>query len=139
MNNSIDKLTADIIIENQEGAIVLIRRKNEPFKGMWALPGGKLEGNETIEQTAIREAKEETGLDIRIIQLVGVYSKPNRDPRGRYVSIVYSACSVGGKLRASSDAKEIMETKEFGKVELAFDHNKIIEDYLKTKLCPNRY
>jgi ADP-ribose pyrophosphatase YjhB (NUDIX family) len=72
----------------EKGKILLIKRGNEPFKDMWALPGGRLENNETTEECAIREMKEETGLQVKIIKLIGVYSDPKRDPRG-IVSVAY--------------------------------------------------
>ena len=127
------KLTADIIIEFDDGSIILIKRGHAPFQGEWAIPGGKMDGDESIEETAIREAKEETGLDVSLTRIVGVYSKADRDPRGRFVSVVYVAKAIGGILKASSDAKEFIKTKEFTKLKLAFDHSKIIADYLKSK------
>lgn len=127
------KLTADIIIEFNDGNIVLIKRGHSPFKGQWAIPGGKLEGNETIQETAIREAKEETGLDIELKKIIGVYSKAGRDPRGRFVSVVFTAIPIGGFLKASSDAKEFLKTSEFLKLDLAFDHNQILTDYVNSK------
>ncbi len=125
-------LTADVIITYDDGSIVLIKRGTEPFKGKWALPGGRLDGNETLEETAIREAKEETGLDVQLNNIVGVYSDPNRDPRGRYVSAVFTATPVSGELHASSDAAEYLRTKDFTTLDLAFDHDKVIADYLET-------
>lgn len=119
-------LTVDALII-YEGKIVLIRRRNPPFKGLYALPGGFVEVGETVEQAAIREAREETGLDIRLIKLLGVYSDPSRDPRGHAVSLCYLALG-SGNLKAGSDAKE---TRLFSLGEiprLAFDHNKIIEN-----------
>ncbi len=119
-------LTVDaVIIYN--GKIVLVRRKNPPFKDQFALPGGFVEIGETVEKAAIREAKEETGLDIEIIKLLGVYSDPKRDLRGHTVSVCYLARG-SGNLKAGSDAKD---TGLFGIdeiPELAFDHNKIIEN-----------
>ena len=126
-------LVADIIIEYKDGSIVLARRGSKPWKGHWALPGGKLEGKETIEKTAIREAKEETGLDVKIIKVLGVYSDPKRDPRGRYVSVVFLAKPKKGKLKAGSDAVEILKTKDPQKMKLAADHNQIIRHYLAQK------
>lgn len=119
-------LTVDALII-YEGKIVLIRRKNPPFKGLYALPGGFVEVGETVEQAAIREAKEETGLDIRLIKLLGVYSDPSRDPRGHTVSVCYLAIG-SGNLKAGSDAKDtgLFSPNEIPK--LAFDHNKIIEN-----------
>ncbi len=119
-------LTVDSIIIYKR-KIVLVRRKNPPFKDQFALPGGFVEIGETVEKAAIRESNEETGLDIEIIKLIGVYSDPKRDPRGHTVSVCYLA-KGSGNLKAGSDAKE---TGLFGLneiPELAFDHNKIIEN-----------
>ncbi len=119
-------LTVDALIIYEE-KIVLIRRKNPPFKDLYALPGGFVEVGETVEQAAMREAKEETGLDIRLIKLLGVYSDPSRDPRGHTVSVCYLAVG-SGNLKAGSDAKDtgLFSPNEMPK--LAFDHNKIIEN-----------
>jgi 8-oxo-dGTP diphosphatase len=119
-------LTVDALIIF-DTKIVLVKRKNPPFKDHFALPGGFVEIGETIELAVVREAKEETGLDIEIVRFLGVYSDPSRDPRGHTVSICYLA-KGRGKLKAGSDAKE---TGLFGLneiPELAFDHNKIIEN-----------
>ncbi|MEP7168617.1 MAG: NUDIX hydrolase [Bacteroidota bacterium] len=97
------------------------------------LPGGIMDDGETIEQTAVREAKEETGLDVELTRLIGVYSKPGRDPRGRTVTITYAAKVIGGFLKADSDAKEILRTKDYAKMKLAFDHNEMIEDFFERK------
>ena len=125
-------ITADIIIQFDDGRIVFIKRLNEPFKNMWALPGGIMDPAETIEQAAMREAKEETGLDIQLQKLVGVFSKPGRDPRGRTVSILFLATVTGGKLKAGSDAKDIMCTKDYMNIQLAFDHNEMIAAWQKS-------
>jgi len=120
-------LTVDAIIP-YEGRIVLIKRKNEPFKDFYALPGGIVEYGETVEEALKREVKEETGLDVEVKRLVGVYSSPERDPRGHFVSICFLAIPKGGELRAMSDAREIA-LFELDKIpRLAFDHNKMIED-----------
>jgi 8-oxo-dGTP diphosphatase len=126
-------LAADIIIEYDDNSIVLIKRANEPFKDMWALPGGIMDDGETIEQAAVREAKEETGLDVQLTHLVGVYSKPGRDPRGRTVTVNYAAKVTGGILKANDDAKEVLRTKDYAKMKLAFDHNEMIEDFIKQR------
>lgn len=126
-------LAADIIIEYGDNSIVLIKRANEPFKDKWALPGGIMDEGETIEQTAVREAKEETGLDVQLTRLVGVYSKPGRDPRGRTATVTYAAKVTGGILKADDDAKEILRTKDYANMKLAFDHNEMIEDFIKQK------
>jgi len=107
--------------------LVLIKRKNPPFQGFFALPGGFVEVGETVESATVREAREETGLDIELIKLLGVYSDPSRDPRGHTVSICYLARG-SGKLKAGSDAKDI-ELFDMNEIpRLAFDHNKIIEN-----------
>jgi len=123
-------LTVDAIIPYQ-GKIVVIRRRNEPFKGYYALPGGIVEYGETVEEAVLREVKEETGLDVEIHKLVGVYSDPGRDPRGHFVSICFITIPVGGELKAGSDAKDIALFSLDNIPKLAFDHNKMIEDAKK--------
>ena len=131
----IEKATvaADIIISFEDGSIILIKRANEPFKDHWALPGGIMDPGETIRQTAVREAKEETGLDIELVGLINVYSEPGRDPRGRTISVLFGAIVVGGLLKEDTDAKEVLRTKDFLKMDLAFDHNEMIKDFIKWK------
>ncbi len=119
-------LTVDALIIF-EGKLVLIRRRNPPFKNHFALPGGFVEVGETVEEAVVREAKEETGLDIEIIKLLDVYSDPLRDPRGHTVSVCYLA-KGRGNLKAGSDAKDIGLFGLDEMPELAFDHNKIIEN-----------
>jgi len=123
-------LTVDAVIPYQ-GKIVVIRRKNEPFKGYYALPGGIVEYGETVEEAVLREVKEETGLDVEIHKLVGVYSDPRRDPRGHFVSICFITIPIGGELKAGSDAKDIALFSLDNIPKLAFDHNKMIEDAKK--------
>ena len=132
------RLAADIIIEFPDGEIVLVRRGVEPFKGTWALPGGGVEIGERVEEAAIREAKEETGLDIRLEGLVGVYSDPDRDPRGHTVSIVYHAMPIGGIFRADTDASEVLKTAPNLNLLLAFDHSRILADWMATRLRKGR-
>ncbi len=121
-------LAVDVIIEYPNREVVLVRRGVEPFKGMWALPGGRVEVGETVEAAAIREAREETGLEIQLSRLVGVYSDPQRDPRGHVVSIVFHARPIGGSLAADTDAAEVTKTADFLKTRLAFDHRLMLED-----------
>jgi len=124
--------TADIIIE-REKEILLIKRKHEPFKDKWALPGGHLDyGLETLEHAASRELQEETGLITpeNQLQLFGVYSAPNRDPRGHYITHVYIAKTIKGTIKPGDDAKDTRFFPLENLPELAFDHNKILKDYL---------
>ena len=125
-------LTVDTVII-QNNSVVLVKRKNPPFKGSWALPGGFVEYGETVETAAIRETKEETGLDIELNGIVGVYSDPHRDPRGHIISVCFLGNKIGGKLVADTDAADVqcMEIDEISKIELAFDHHNILEDAFK--------
>lgn len=117
----------DVLIKFK-GGVVLVKRRSEPFKGMWALPGGFVEYGERVEEAARREAKEETGLEVGPVKLLGVYSDPERDPRGHSVSICYLARAVGGKLRGGSDAAEAKVFRKIPWEALAFDHAKILKD-----------
>ncbi|ASJ05847.1 NUDIX domain-containing protein [Thermococcus pacificus] len=123
-------LTADVVIL-YNGGVVLIKRKHEPFKDHYALPGGFVEYGERVEEAAVREAKEETGLDVRLLRLVGVYSDPGRDPRGHTVTTAFLALGTG-ELKAGDDAKEVhvVPLEEALKLPLAFDHEKILRDAL---------
>ena len=124
------KLMVDIVIPSEEG-IVLVRRGNDPFEGQWALPGGFVEVGETVEQAAVRETEEETGLKVEVIRLVGVYSEPDRDPRGHNVSVAFLARPLSGQMQAATDAAEV-EALDPSAVELAFDHREIVSDALRT-------
>lgn len=126
------QLAVDVIIRRADGSIVLVKRKNSPFKDFYALPGGFVEYGETVEAAAIRKPGEETGLDVRISKLVGIYSDPERDPRGYVVSIVYLPEETGGTLRPNTDAKEVHAFKQIPE-ELAFDHWKILKNALNSE------
>lgn len=120
-------VTADaVIIDNDR--ILLIKRGIEPFKGMWALPGGHVDYGERVEEAAVREAKEETGLDVKVIKLTGVYSDPNRDPRGHTMGVAYLCEAKGKKPRAGDDAKEVWWWPLDDLPDLAFDHKLIVAD-----------
>ncbi len=124
-------LTVDGIIQIDDG-IVLIKRKNPPYKECWAFPGGFVEYGETTENAVLREIYEETNLRTKIKHLLGVYSDPDRDPRGHTVSVVYVLEPIGGTLKGSDDAKEakLFNIEEVKNLDLAFDHKKIFYDYL---------
>ena len=124
------EVCVDIVIELEDRPgrpIVLIRRANPPSGH--ALPGGFVDVGETVEQAAIREAREETGLDVGLMGLLGVYSDPARDPRGHTVSIVYVAAATGTPA-AGDDARGILVTDPESAPPLAFDHDRILGDYL---------
>jgi 8-oxo-dGTP diphosphatase len=120
------KLMVDVVIPSEKG-VVLVRRGSEPFEGQWALPGGFVEVRETVRQAAVREAAEETGLAVEVSHLVGVYSEPDRDPRGHNVSVAFLARVLSGQMQAASDADEV-DVLDPGSVDLAFDHERIISD-----------
>lgn len=122
--------TADIIVEN-EGKVLLVKRKNPPYREMWAIPGGFIEyAKETLEDAARRELREETGLEALNLTLVGVYSAPDRDPRGHVIAHVYSA-EVNGRPKNGDDAKAVKFFSLDKLPKLAFDHDKIIKDYIR--------
>lgn len=125
------KLAADAIIV-QNGRIMLVKRAYPPFKGRFALPGGFVEPGERTEEAVVREAFEETGLKTRVKRLVGVYSAPDRDPRGHVVSSVYELKVIGGRPRTSDEVKEIGTFPLKRIPRLAFDHSRIVKDFLST-------
>ncbi len=123
--------TVDIIIELEDRGIVLIKRKNPPYG--WAIPGGFVDYGESLEEAAVREAKEETSLDVELIRQFHAYSDPARDPRHHTITIVYIA-KAKEKPEARDDAVEIgVFTRSSLPEQIAFDHRKILEDYFKAK------
>ena len=132
VHHKIPSLTADIFIFDEDFNFILIKRKNNPYKDYWALPGGFVEYGESVENAAIREAKEETSIDVELIDLVNVYSKPDRDPRGHTVTVAYTAKGDLSNGKADDDAKDIgiFNVSELDEIPLAFDHAEIIRDCL---------
>ena len=129
MNYKSPKLTVDGIVL-KDGKILLIKRKNQPFEGKWALPGGFVEYGEKTENATVREVFEETGLKTKINHLVGVYSDPNRDPRGHTVSIVYVLDICNGELKSGDDTCDAKFFDLKNLPDLSFDHEGIIKDVL---------
>lgn len=127
-------LTADCAVVNPRGEVLLVRRGNEPYRGCWALPGGFMEMDETIEHCAVRELMEETGIAVaeEELQLIGVYSAPGRDPRGRTVTAAYAVrLSAAVTPAAGDDAAEVRWWPLDKLPPLAFDHDRII-----SAVCP---
>lgn len=124
-------LTADCVVVDSCRKVLLVRRGNDPYRGCWALPGGFMEMDETIESCAARELKEETGLEVAadVLRLVGVYSAPGRDPRGRTVTAAYAVHLPDGQQPAAGDdAAEVRWWPLEALPPLAFDHAQIIAD-----------
>jgi ADP-ribose pyrophosphatase YjhB (NUDIX family) len=123
--------TVDIIIELDNQGVLLIKRKNTPFG--WAIPGGFVDYGESLEDAAVREAKEETGLDIKLIRQLHTYSRPDRDPRHHAISTVYIATAIGRPC-AADDAVEVgIFTRDTLPSPLVFDHKEILTDYFTLK------
>jgi ADP-ribose pyrophosphatase YjhB (NUDIX family) len=122
--------TADVIIRIGE-QIVLIERKNPPFG--WALPGGFIPYGESAETAAIREAKEETGLDVEGLRQFRVYSNPDRDPRHHTLTIVFTAQAQGEPIAGDDASGSGLFTQDDLPTPIAFDHAKILADYFAWK------
>lgn len=125
--------TVDIIIELKNDGIpqgiILIQRKNEPTG--WAIPGGFVDYGETVESAAVREAREETGLEVKLKSLFGVYSAPERDPRQHTISTVFIAEAIGNP-EAGDDARGLALFDQSSLPEnIVFDHKKILREYYR--------
>ncbi|MBY0531232.1 MAG: NUDIX hydrolase [Xanthobacteraceae bacterium] len=123
-------LAADCVVFDKAGRLLLIRRKNPPFQGQYALPGGFVEYGERMEDAALRELREETGIAGKIVRLVGVYSRPDRDPRGHCVSAVYLVDAGDQSPVAGDDAAAAEFVENYRAQRLAFDHDEIVADAL---------
>jgi 8-oxo-dGTP diphosphatase len=126
--------TVDTIIQ-RDSRILLVKRKNDPFKGYLVLPGGFVNEGERVEDAAKRETKEETSLDIELLDILGVYSDPTRDPRGHMMSTVFI-----GKISSNNDKVDAVAQDDAAAIEwislevidtrnVGFDHKRIISDY----------
>lgn len=124
-------VTTDCVVftKEEEPKVLLIQRGNEPYKGCWAFPGGFMNMEETAEECAVRELKEETGLTVKQIQQIGAYSKVDRDPRGRTVSIAYLAIvDAPTAVSGMDDAAKAAWFPLSSLPDLAFDHQDIMAD-----------
>ena len=119
-------LTVDTVITDPYRGVVLVRRGHPPFEGAWALPGGFVEVGETCETACRREVREETGLDVEVVSLIGVFSEPARDPRGHTVSAVYLCRTGGREPLGGDDAREARWFADLEGVALAFDHARVL-------------
>ena len=121
-------LTVDAVVFDAQDRVLLIRRKNPPFQGELALPGGFVDIGETVEDACRRELLEEAGVTIKRITLVGVYSDPARDPRGHTCAIAFTARVRSAKATAGDDAAAVEWVADWRRAKLAFDHRKIVAD-----------
>lgn len=127
-------MTADcVVIANEmQPKVLLVERGNEPFKGCWAIPGGFMNMDETAEQCAIRELKEETGLEVEVVRQIGTYSKVDRDPRGRTISVAYLAViDTEEDVRGQDDAAQAKWFPISDLPPLAFDHQDILKNAIE--------
>lgn len=124
-------LTADCVVVDSQNEVLLVQRGNEPYRGCWALPGGFMEMDETISCCAVRELREETGIKVMEddLSIVGVYSTPDRDPRGRTVTVAYLVHVPDGTVAAAGDDAAAVQWWPIEALPpLAFDHAAIIAD-----------
>ncbi len=121
-------LAADCVVVDAQDRVLLIRRKNEPYKGSYALPGGFVDIGESVEDACRRELMEETGVKARKLVLVGVYSNPKRDPRGHTCSVVFLTRVTRATATAGDDAAAAEWVPLAGRYKMAFDHGKCLND-----------
>ncbi|MFW9967517.1 MAG: NUDIX domain-containing protein [Candidatus Thorarchaeota archaeon] len=121
--------TVDVAVMDGE-RLLLVKRRNDPYKNRWVLPGGFVEYDETVEYAAAREVLEETGVQIRLESILGVYSDPERDPRGHTLTTVFIGRPVAGKPVGGDDAADAfwVDIESLDTSKLAFDHSLIVED-----------
>jgi 8-oxo-dGTP diphosphatase len=125
-------VTVDCVVFDGE-SVVLIKRGHEPFKDYYALPGGFVEPNESVEDACRRETLEETGLVVERLKMIGVYSEPSRDAIRHTVAVAFFAEANISTLKAGDDAKSVELVENWRDLPIAFDHKKIIEDAWRMK------
>jgi 8-oxo-dGTP diphosphatase len=132
--------TVDVILQ-RDSNVLMIRRKNDPFKDCLALPGGFVNEGETIEEAMKREALEETSLEVEPVEILGAYSDPKRDPRKHIVTVVFVGIIVGGNSKPGDDAASIEWVKiaDIQRQQIAFDHAQILRDYSQWKNSGGTY
>jgi 8-oxo-dGTP diphosphatase len=123
-------LMVDGILEKEE-RVLFVKRKRDPFKGKLSFPGGKVDPGEKVEEAVKRELFEKTSLTIVPTDILGVYSDPKRDPRGHRVRVTFIAKVTGGEAAGGDDAESAQWFPVNDELDLAFDHNKILNDYRK--------
>jgi 8-oxo-dGTP diphosphatase len=124
-------LTVDCVVFDADDRLLLIRRAREPFRDRYALPGGFVDVGETVEAAALRELKEETGIEGKVLRLIGVYSDPKRDPRAHDVSVAFLIAPASTNAIAGDDAAAASFVAEWRDVRYAFDHAEIVADARK--------
>ena len=125
-------LTVDVIIPDPEGKVLVLSRGHKPFKSFWCLPGGILEYGESVEHAAIREVRKEMGLEVMIVGLLGVFSRPGRDPRGHYISVAVVAHPTDIAPLITDEALAFLHLQPGSKVDMAFDHASILDSYWRS-------
>jgi 8-oxo-dGTP diphosphatase len=125
-------LAADGLVRDAEGRVLLIRRKNPPFEGTWALPGGFIDVGEDPREGCEREMREETCLEVSVEELGGFYGRPDRDPRGHTCTVVYRCRVLSGEAKGADDAAEArwFRPEELAGTPLAFDHREVLAELL---------
>ena len=121
-------LTVDCVVLDRQQRLLVVRRKNPPFKGMYALPGGFVDVGEMVEDACRRELMEETGVRAGKLQLLGVYSDPKRDPRGHTCSVAFLTRVQRPNARAGDDAAAVEWIDNWSKADMAFDHARILAE-----------
>ncbi|MHA1577706.1 MAG: NUDIX domain-containing protein [Candidatus Thorarchaeota archaeon] len=123
------KPTIDVVVTDGN-RVILVKRGRDPFKGSWVFPGGYVDYDETVEDAAVREVLEETGVEIELQTILGVYSAPDRDPRSHHVNVVFIGRAIKGEPIGGDDADEAkwVEIDNIVPGDLAFDHGLILTD-----------